>query len=56
MSNFMSDFGIFFNSILGGIQTLWNWLFSTVLGEIILFTIIISLFLSLIYLIIDFKN
>lgn len=56
MSNFMSDFNIFFTSILGGIQTLWNWLFSTVLGEVILFTIIISLFLSLIYLIIDFKN
>lgn len=56
MSNFMSDFNIFFTSILGGIQTLWNWLFSTVLGEIILFTIIISLFLYLIYKIIDFKN
>ena len=56
MSNFMSDFNIFFNSIFGGVQTIWNWLFSTVLGEIILFTIIISLFLTIIYWIIDFKN
>lgn len=56
MSEFMNDFGIFFNSILTSMQTLWTWLFSTVLGKIILFTIIISLFLFIIYLIIDFKN
>lgn len=56
MSEFMNDFSIFFSSLLNGIQSLWNWLFSTVLGEVILFTIIISLFLTIIYWIIDFKN
>lgn len=56
MSEFMSDFGIFFNSILGSVQTLWQWLISTVFGQIITFTIIISLFLTVIFWIIDFKN
>ena len=56
MASFMSDFSTFFNYILAAIQTLWNWLFSTVLGEIILFTVLISLFIYIIYLIIDFKN
>lgn len=56
MSEFMNGFNIFFNSILGAIVTLWNWLFSTVFGQIITFTIIISLFLTVIYWIIDFKN
>lgn len=56
MASFMSDFSTFFNYILASIQTFWNWLFSTVLGEIILFTILISLFIYIVYLIIDFKN
>ena len=49
MSNFLNDFNLFFTKM-------WNWLFSTVIGEVILFTILISLFLFIIYLIIDFKN
>lgn len=56
MASFMSDFSTFFNYILAALQTFWNWLFSTVLGEIILFVILISLFIYIIYLIIDFKN
>lgn len=56
MSGFMNDFNVFFSSILGCMQTLWNWLFSTVFGQIITFTILITLFLVIIYWIIDFKN
>ena len=56
MKEFISDFNIFFNGIFGAIQTLWNWLFSTVLGKVILFTVLISIFIFIIWAIIDFKQ
>lgn len=56
MKEFISDFNIFFNGIFGAIQTLWNWLFSTVLGKVVLFTILISIFIFIILAIIDFKQ
>lgn len=56
MSGFMNDFNIFFTSILGGVQSVWTWLFSTIIGQIILFTIIIMLFIFVIDLIIGFKD
>lgn len=56
MKEFISDFNIFFNGIFGAIQTLWNWLFSTVLGKVVLFTVLISIFIFIIWAIIDFKQ
>ena len=56
MSTFINDFNIFFNSIFTCIQKLWTWLFSNTLGEIILFTITISVFISIVYLLVDLKN
>lgn len=56
MSNFLNDFNLFFTAIFNCLTKMWNWFFSTVIGEVILFTILISLFLFIIYLIIDFKN
>lgn len=56
MKEFINDFNIFFNGIFGAIQTLWNWLFSTVLGKVVLFTILISIFIFIILAIIDFKQ
>ena len=56
MSNFLNDFNIFLNFIITTMSTIYNWLVSTVLGEIILFVVIISIFLFVIHLIIEFKN
>lgn len=56
MTSFLSDFNIFFNSIYNMITTFFAWMISTVLGEIILFDIIISLFITVVYLIINMKN
>lgn len=56
MQEFINDFNIFMSGIFGAVQTLWDWLFSTVLGKIILFTITISIFLFIIKIIIDFKQ
>ena len=56
MSNFLNDFNIFLNFIITSIGSIYNWLISTVLGEILLFIVIISIFLFVIYLIINFKN
>lgn len=56
MKEFINDFNVFFNGIFGAIQTLWNWLFSTVLGKVVLFTVLISIFIFIIWAIIDFKQ
>lgn len=49
MSSFMSNFNIFFSSCLSSLGSLWSWFISTILGQIFVFTILISLFILLIY-------
>ncbi len=56
MQNFLNDFNIFFNMIFGKIVEIYNWLINTVLGEIMLFMIIITIFIGIIYLIIDMRK
>lgn len=56
MENFMNDFALFFNKIFECIKNLWNWFSNSIIGEIFLFIIIISLFLFILTLIIDFKD
>ena len=56
MSNFLNDFNIFLYFIITSMSTIYNWLTSTVLGEIIIFVVLISIFLFVVHLIIEFKN
>ena len=56
MSNFLSDFGIFLNYMFNTMTSIYNWLTSTVLGEIIIFVVLISIFLFVVHLIIQFKD
>lgn len=56
MATFLNDFTLFFNTIFELMMNFWNWFSSTILGEIIIFTIIIGLFIGIIYLIIQMKN
>jgi len=56
MESFANDFMIFFNKLFECVGTFWNWLISTTLGEILMFIIIISLFLFVINLFVDFKD
>lgn len=56
MQNLLNDFSIFFNSIWGYIITVYNWIINSVLGELIIFTVIISLFFFIIYKFIELKG
>lgn len=56
METFVNDFGIFFNKIFECVIKLFNWFISTTLGEILLFIIIISLFLFILNMFVDFKD
>lgn len=56
MQTFLNDFSVFMDLVFDGISSLWNWLMSTVLGEIILFTIIIGIFFILFNLFVDSKD
>lgn len=56
MESFVNDFGIFFNMIFNCVSKLFNWFISTTLGEILLFMIIISLFLFIVNIFVDFKD
>lgn len=56
MSSFLQDYNTFLSLIINSMQSIYTWLIGTVLGEIILFVVIISIFLFVIYLVIDFKN
>lgn len=56
MTQFMNDFQVFFNGIFSCLTTLWNWLTSNIIGEILLFVIIISIFIFILNLFIDFKD
>ena len=56
MENLLNDFKTFFSVILSCMNDIFNWLTSTIIGEILFFTIIISLFFFIINLFIDFKD
>ena len=56
MQSFVNDFGIFFGAIFNCIKSFWNWFISTTMGEIILYTILISIFFLIVNLIVNFKD
>lgn len=56
MTNFMNDFNIFFNMIFKCLKNIFNWFTGTIIGEIFIFVILISLFFFLINLFVDFKD
>ena len=56
METFMNNFSIFFSKIFESVQNLWNWYISTIIGQVTIFILIITLFYFLINLIIDFKD
>ena len=45
MADFMLDFNTFFSFFLTALNSLWSWLFGTILGKIIIFVTIISIFM-----------
>lgn len=53
MENFMSNFNVFFNSILSALVSVWNWLISTILGQILISIVLISFFIWLLYTIVN---
>lgn len=48
MENFLSDFNLFLSFFINGINLIWNWLISTIIGKILIFVLIISIFIYLI--------
>lgn len=56
MQNFVSDFTLFFNAIVNCLASFYNWFLSNILGEILLFIIIIGIFLYVIRLIINLRK
>ena len=56
MATFLEDFKIFFRTIFDLMIVFWEWLSTTIIGEIIIFTILIGIFVGIIYLIIHMKD
>ncbi len=56
MATFLEDFKLFFNTIFELMIQFWNWLSGTILGEIIIFIVIIGLFFGIIYTIVKMKD
>ena len=56
MSNFMSNFEVFLNFFLNGIGSIYTWFMSTIIGQILIFTIIISIFIYIIYKLTEIGN
>lgn len=52
MSNFMNNFTIFFSAILSCLGSIWTWLMSSILGQIFIFMVLISIFCYIIYVLI----
>lgn len=48
MNDFLSDFNVFLTFFINAINLIWNWLLSTIVGKIIIFILIISVFIYLI--------
>ncbi|GEM_PF-4000857 len=53
MSTFMQNFNIFFNNILSSVSSLWTWLISTVIGQILISIILIMTFIFILNIIIS---
>ena len=51
MMDFLSDFGNFWDYMFGFIVEVFQWIFSTILGEFIIYFIIIGLLISFVFLI-----
>ena len=56
MQSFVNDFSLFFDMIFNSIKSFFNWYFTTIVGEITLFVLIIALFFFVANLIIDMKD
>ena len=56
MQNFVNDFGLFFTMLFGAIKEFFNWYFSTIIGEITLFILVIGIFFFVVNLIVDLKD
>ena len=56
MEQFMKDFAIFYATIQASIADFWIWFIDTIIGKIILFTLIISIFMWVIKLFIELKE
>lgn len=56
MSQFLLDFQAFYTMILSAIADLWFWLTTTIIGEIIIFILVLYIFLFVLKLIISLKN
>lgn len=56
MSSLLNDYQIFFSSIFDSIKKIYSWIFTTAVGEVYLFTIIIAMFFLILYIINEFKN
>lgn len=56
MSSFINDFKLFFNVIFECLTEIFNWLTSTIIGEIIFFVIIMSAFVGFIVMIVHMKD
>ena len=48
MQNFMTNFNIFLGFFMSGVNTIYNWLIGTIIGQIMIFIIIISIFMYII--------
>lgn len=56
MSQFLIDFQSFFSLILVAVGDFFVWFSTTIIGEIILFILVMYIFLFVIKLVIDLKN
>ena len=56
METFINDFKIFFAAIFEMLGSLWGWLETTIIGEILIFVILIGIFIGFITIIINLKN
>lgn len=44
MSNFLSEFNSFLNIIMSGMGSVWGWLSSTIIGKVMIFVVLITIF------------
>lgn len=56
MQTFMNEFLLFFETLLSCMGSVWNWLISTTLGEILIFIILISIFIFVIKMLVSLKD
>lgn len=53
MSNFLSEFNSFLNIIMSGMGSVWGWLSSTIIGKVMIFVVLITIFVWFIDMIIN---